>query len=191
MRKIIFAINMTLDGFFDHTAVIADDELHEKAAQLFRSADVVMFGRETYQLMAEYWPTAGSDPSLSPGVREFAEAINRIDKIVFSKTLQSAGWNTRIQRTLDPGEIKAMKGAPGRDILLGGGANLAQAFMNLDLIDEYRLIIHPILLGSGKRLFNNIATRKDLRLIGQDVRGSGAVELIYQPVSLAGKIKAD
>src|SRR5512136_1958405 len=101
MRRLIFAINMTLDGFFDHTAVIADDELHEKAAQLFRSAEVVMFGRETYQLMADYWPTAGSDISLSPGVREFAHAINRIDKIVFSKTLQSVGWNTRILRAVE------------------------------------------------------------------------------------------
>ncbi len=183
MRKLIFAINMTLDGCFDHTAFIPDDELHEKAAELFRSADVVMFGRETYQLMAAYWPTAASDPSLSSSERDFAEAINRIDKIVFSKTLQSAAWNTQIRCAVDPVEINAMKGAQGRDILLGGGAKLAQAFMKLDLIDEYRLIIHPVLLGNGKRLFNAIATRKDLRLVGQNVRGSGAVELIYQPVN--------
>ena len=183
MRKLIFAINMTLDGFFDHTAVIADDELHEKAAELFRSADVVMFGRETYQLMAEYWPSAVSDPALSPSERDFAEAINRIDKIVFSKTLTSVSWNTQIRCVVDPVEINSMKNLPGRDILLGGGAKLAQAFMKLDLIDEYRLIIHPIILGNGKRLFNDIATRKDMRLGGQNVRGSGAVELIYQPVN--------
>jgi dihydrofolate reductase len=181
MRKLIFAINMTLDGFFDHTAMIADDQLHEKAAELFRNADVVLFGRETYQLMADYWPTAVSDASLSPSEREFADAINQIDKIVFSKTLQSVNWKTRIKREMDPQEIRAMKRLPGRDILLGGGAKIAQAFMKYDLIDEYRLIIHPILLGNGKRLFTNIATRKDLQLIGQNVRVSGAVELIYQP----------
>ena len=159
----------------------------KKPPQLFRSADVMMFGRKTYQLMADYWPTAAADASLSPGEREFAEAINRIDKIVFSRTLQSAGWNTRILRELDPEQIKAMKRQPGRDILLGGGANLLQAFMKHDLIDEYRLIIQPILLGRGRRLFISIATRKDLRLIGQDVRGSGAVELIYQPVKIPVK----
>jgi dihydrofolate reductase len=182
MRKIIFAINMTLDGCFDHTAVIADDELHEKAAALFRSADVVLYGRVTYQLMADYWPAAAADASLSPGVREFTDAINGIPKIVFSKTLQDVSWDTTILRAVDAEEIRAMKSRPGKDILLGGGGKIAREFMNLGLIDEYRLIVQPIILGKGKRLFADLDARRDFQLIGQDVRRSGAVELIYKPV---------
>jgi len=135
MRKIIFAINMTLDGCFDHTAVIADDELHEKATELFQSVDLVMYGRATYQLMEASWPSAPADRSLSPSVREFADAINKIKKIVFSKTLTRVSWNTTIFRGVDPNEINAMKRLPGKDILLGGGARIARAFMNLELID--------------------------------------------------------
>jgi dihydrofolate reductase len=182
MRKLIFAINMTLDGCFDHMAVIADDELHEKAAGLFRGADVVLYGRVTYQLMAEYWPAAAADASLSPSVRAFADAINDIDKIVFSKTLPSASWRTKILRGVDPEEIRALKSRPGKDILLGGGGMIAREFMKLDLIDEYRLIVHPIILGKGKRLFEGIDPRRDLDLIGQNVRRSGAVELVYRPI---------
>ncbi len=180
MRKMIFAINMTLDGNFDHTAVIADDELHEKASELFKSVDVVLYGRVMYELM-EYWKSALSDNSLSPSVKEFAETINKIDKIVFTKTLQKVSWNTKIMREVDPEEIRAMKQLSGRDILLGGGSKLALSLMRYDLIDEYRLIIQPIILGKGKRLFEGIEKHTDLQLIGENVRKSGAMELIYRP----------
>ena len=182
MRKIIFGINLTLDGFFDHTAMIADEELHARAAELFRRADLVIFGRKMYQLMAEYWPTAAADGSLSPAEKEFADAINAAEKIVVSKTLDRAGWKTRILRSVDPAEISAMKAAPGRDILLGGGAELAQTFMELGLIDEYRFSIHPVLLGKGEKLFRVSDQRKVLQLVSRQELHSGVVELIYHPV---------
>jgi dihydrofolate reductase len=181
MRKLIYTINLTLDGFIDHTAVIADDELHEKAASLFSRVDIVLYGRIAYQLLAEYWPTAPSDKSLSKSVREFAESINKINKIVFSRTMKSASWNTRIFREVDPKEIIAMKQLPGKDILLGGGARIAQKFMELDLIDEYCLIMQPVLLGKGKPIINNLEKQKDLLLIGHNEYKSGVIELIYKP----------
>jgi dihydrofolate reductase len=181
MRKLIFAINVTLDGFIDHTAMIADDELHLKAASLFNRADLVLFGRVVYQLMADYWPTAPLDKSISKRMKEFAEAINKIDKIVYSKTLMNVTWKTKILREVDPKEIIDMKQLPGRDILLGGGAQLAQEFMELDLIDEYRFIIHPIILGKGKPLINNLEKQKDLLFIGCNKYKSGVIELIYKP----------
>jgi dihydrofolate reductase len=181
MRKLIFSINMTLDGYIDHTAVIADNELHERASELLRSADIVLYGRIAYELMAEYWPTAPSDPSITPSMREFANTINSAQKIVYSKTMKTASWNTKIVREVNPDEIRAMKLLPGKDILLGPGASIAQTFMNLGLIDEYRFVIQPIIIGKGKRLFTDNDKRKDLFLIGQNTYHSGVVELIYHP----------
>ncbi len=181
MRKLIFAINITLDGFIDHTAVIADDELHEKAASLLSSVDVVLFGRVAYRLMAEYWPTAPLDKSLSNGVKKFAEVINVMDKIVFSKTMINSSWNTKILREVKKEEIIEMKNLPGKDILLGGGAQLAQKFMELDLIDEYHFIKQPIILGKGKPLIINLEKQKDLLFIGCNEYKSGVIELIYKP----------
>jgi dihydrofolate reductase len=172
---------MTLDGYIDHTAVIADDELHERASELLLNADIVLYGRIAYQLMADYWPTAPSDPSLSPSVREFANTINRVQKIVYSKTMENVSWNTKIVREVDPDEIRAMKLLPGKDILLGPGASIAQTFMGLGLIDEYRFVMQPIIIGKGKRLFVDNDKRKDLLFIGQNTLHSGVVELIYQP----------
>jgi dihydrofolate reductase len=181
MRKLIFSINMTLDGFIDHTAVVADDELHDRASDLLRRVDLILYGRIAYQLMAEYWPTAPTDPSLSPSVMEFANTINPIRKIVYSKTMESVSWNTRIVRAVDPEEIRALKRLPGKDILLGPGAEIAQTFMDLELIDEYRFVMQPIILGMGKRLFTDRDKRKEFSLVGQTTYHSGVVELIYQP----------
>lgn len=187
MRKLVFSINITLDGYIDHTAVIADDELHERAAELLLGADVVLYGRVAYTLMAEAWPAAASDETLSPSVRTFADVINKIDKIVYSKTMATASWNTRIVREVNPTEIRAMKHSPGKNILLGPGAGIARVFMDLDLIDEYRFLIQPILLGKGLRLFADNEKRKDLRLIGQNTLRSGVKELVYAPIADSGK----
>ena len=181
MRKLIYATNVTLDGFIDHTAMIADDELHLKAARLFNRADLVLFGRVVYQLMADYWPTAPLDKSISKSLKEFAVAINKIDKIVYSKTLMNVTWKTKVLREVDPKEIIYMKHLTGRDILLGGGAQLAQEFIELDLIDEYRFIVHPIILGKGKPLINNLEKQKDLLFVGCNKYKSGVIELIYKP----------
>lgn len=181
MPKLVFSINLTLDGFIDHAAMIADGELHERAAGLVRGADVVLYGRVAYQLMAEYWPTAPQDASLPKVVRDFAETINRAEKIVFSRTLEEAGWNTTILRDVDPDRIRELKRRPGKYLLLGPGAEIARAFMRLDLIDEYRLWIHPVLLGRGIRLFPETDKRKELILAGRNPFRSGAIELVYRP----------
>lgn len=180
MRKLVFSINMTLDGYIDHTAGIADDELHERASELIKTADIILFGRITYQLMAEFWPTAPSDPSLSPSVKEFAKTINGIQKIVYSKTLENVSWNTKILREIDPVEIKEMKNSPGKSILLGPGPDVARTFMKFDLIDEYRFVMHPIILGKGMRLFAETDKRTDLLLVDQYTLQSGVVELVFQ-----------
>jgi dihydrofolate reductase len=182
MRKLVFSINITLDGFIDHTAMVADDELHEKATDLLRSADVVLYGRVAYQLMVDFWPTAPSDASLSKSVREFANTINEIEKIVYSKSLMMASWKTRIVNEVKPDEILALKNLPGKNILLGPGAKIAQTFIDFDLIDEYRFVIHPVLLGRGKRLFSERDKRRGLILIGQNTFKSGVEELIYRPM---------
>ncbi len=184
MRKLVFSTNITLDGFIDHTAGVADEELHEKSSELLRSGDLILFGRKAYQLMAEYWPSALADETITPSEREFANTINPMEKIVFSKTLQDVSWNTRILRGVDPSEIQALKRMPGNNLLLGPGAQIAQAFMELDLIDEYRLWIHPVILGKGIPLFRQQDQRKDLTLIGQNSFRSGVMELIYRPKRL-------
>jgi dihydrofolate reductase len=182
VRKLIFSTNITIDGFIDHTAVVADDELHERAAELIRNADLVLYGRIAYQLMADYWPIATQDPSLSKSVRVFAETINRAEKVVFSKTLTQAAWKTRILREVDPEQIREMKRQPGKDLLLGPGAKIAQAFMRLDLIDEYQFLIQPVILGRGIRLFPDAEKRVPLTLVRRHALRSGVMELTYRPV---------
>jgi dihydrofolate reductase len=183
MRKIVFSIGMTLDGFFDHTAMIADEALHEYATALLREADVLLFGRVMYQLLADYWPTAAQDPSLPAGVVEYANQLNPMPKIVYSKTLETVGWNTTLVRAIVPEEIEAMKRQPGRDIAVAGGANLMSTFMNLGLIDEFRLLVNPIVLGSGRPLFEKVSSRHDLKLVGTNTFTSGTVELHYSKTS--------
>jgi dihydrofolate reductase len=180
MRKLVYSVNMTLDGYIDHTAMIADDELHERASELIKTGDIMLFGRITYELMAEFWPTAPNDPSLSTSVKEFARTINGIQKIVYSKSLENVSWNTKILREIDPVEIKKMKNSQGKSILLGPGPNVARTFMKFDLIDEYRFVMHPIILGKGMRLFADNEIRKDMVLVDQFTLRSGVVELVYQ-----------
>lgn len=178
MRKLIFGINLTLDGYIDHTAGVVDDEMHERAATLLESADVILYGRVMYELMADYWPKAPEDKTLTPAIRRFADVINRMDKVVYSKSLEHVEWKTRIARGVDAAEIQKMKQQPGRNILLGGGAILAQAFMDLDLIDEYHFWIHPVLWGRGKRLIGQ--NRYVLKLVEYNRMGSGVMEMIYR-----------
>ena len=182
MRKLIFGFNITMDGFINHDAMIADDELHDVASELLRMGDIILFGRVAYNLLADFWPTAAGDTSLPASMREFAKVINPLPKIVFSRTMEKAGWNTTIEREFDPGRIQALKMQPGKNILLGGGASMARTFMKHGLIDEYRFLVHPIMLGQGKRLFDDGRARQDLKLTSTRVLGSGVVELVYRKV---------
>ena len=146
MRKLIAAINMTLDGFCDHTAGIPDEEIHQHYADLLRSAGIILYGRKTFQLM-EYWQTVVKNPTGNKAMDEFAAVMDQIPKLVFSHTLKSVEWASA---TLAKGgleeEVLALKRQPGRDILVGS-PGLIVSLTNLNLIDEYQLCIHPVIVG--------------------------------------------
>jgi dihydrofolate reductase len=182
MRKILAAINMTIDGFCDHTAGIADEELHQHYNELLNNADTLLYGRKTYQLMESFWPTLVKTPSGNQPIDDFAVLIDNIPKIVYSRTLTSVDWkNTVLKKEVDEKELIALKEAPGKDIL-AGSRSMIITLSNMQLIDEYQLCIHPFLLGSGLPLFNNLEKKSRLTLTGTKVFKSGVVALYYQPV---------
>lgn len=181
MRKIIAAINMTLDGFCDHTAGIADDELHQHYSELLSSADTIIYGRITYQLM-QYWQTVLKNPTGNKSLDEFAVTIDKISKIVFSHTLNSVGWESaRLARRGIKEEVLELRQQAGKDILVGS-PSLIVALTQLGLIDEYQLCVHPVILGSGLPLFKNINERIILKLLKTKSFGSGAIVLYYEPI---------
>ncbi len=184
MRKLIAAINMTLDGFCDHTAMIADEEIHQHYNELLSNADTLIYGRITYQLMESYWPTVVKNPTGKKPIDEFAVLIDNISKIVFSRTLQHVDWkNTKLKKEVireEVLELKQPRNGEGKNILVGSPGLIA-ALAQLNLIDEYQLCIHPIILGSGLPLFKNISDSIDLKLLKTKTFGCGAVTLYYDP----------
>jgi len=182
MRKLIAAINMTLDGFCDHTASTPDDELLQHYNDLLRSADTLMYGRITYQLMESYWPDIVKNPTGNQPTDEFAVLIDNIQKIVFSHTLNSVEWkNVTLAKESMKEEVLKLRQQPGGDIL-AGSPGLIVALTQLHLIDEYQLCVHPVIVGSGLPLFKNITDKIHLNLIKTKTFGSGAVILYYEPV---------
>ena len=182
MRKLIAAINMTLDGFCDHTAGIPDDEIHQHYADLLSNADTILYGRITYQLM-EYWRTLLEKPSNEKSMNDFAIAINKIPKIVFSHTLKNVEWKSAKLATRDiEEEVLELKQQSGKDILVGSRSLIIQ-LMKLNLIDEYQLCIHPVIAGTGLPLFENIKDRTVLKLIKTKTFSGGAVTLYYEPTN--------
>jgi len=184
MRKVIFSIPITLDGYIEGPNrelnwVIADDELHDFYTKLLKNADLILYGRVTYELMLNYWPTATSDSTIPGSMVRFANTLNPMSKVVFSRTLKNVGWNTKVVEALNPGEILKMKSEEGRDILLGGGASIAQVFMKYKLIDELQLVIQPVAIGRGKPLFNGMHDMFKLNLIWSQPFRSGAIALCY------------
>ena len=173
-------MNMTLDGFCDHTAMIADDEIHQHYSDLLRSADIVIYGRITYQLM-EYWKSVVENPTGNKSMDEFAVAIDNISKIVYSRTLESVDWkNTELKREIVKEGILELKQQAGKSILVGS-PSLIVALGQLDLIDEYQLSVHPTVVGSGLPLFKNVDERIDLKLLKTKTFGCGAVIHYYEP----------
>src|ERR1700730_13632388 len=147
MRNLIFAINLTLDGCCDHTKGIADEELLGHYTLLMRDADLLVFGRKTYQLMVPYWPDIAKSQSETTQENEFAQAFVSINKIVFSRSLDSAeDKNTRIVRTDLHDEILKLKQEQGKNILVGG-VSLPSQLIELVLVDEYRFVVGPIVAG--------------------------------------------
>jgi dihydrofolate reductase len=180
MRKIIAAINMTLDGSCDHTAGIADEEIHQHYTDLLSNADTILYGRITYQLM-EYWRTVLEDPSDEKSMNDFAVAIDKIPKIVFSRTLENVEWKSAklANRNIEE-EVAALKKQPGKDILVGSRSLIIQ-LMTLNLLDEFQLCIHPVIAGTVLPLFENIQERTVLKLIKTKTFSGGAVTLYYEP----------
>ncbi|MDX3853658.1 dihydrofolate reductase family protein [Streptomyces sp. AK02-01A] len=184
MRKIVLSLSVSLDGFIEGPQRqidwhLVDDELHSHFNEQLKPMGAFLSGRVTHELMAQFWPTADADPSHAGPVAEFAGIWRNMPKIVFSRTLERADWNTTIMRDVVVEEILALKARPGGDLALGG-ADLAAAFMRHDLIDEYRLYVNPILLGRGKRLFRDSDSTVGLRLAETRTFGNGVVLLRYQ-----------
>ena len=181
MRNVIFAINITLDGCCDHTKMIADEEVHEYFSDLLRDVDLLVFGRKTYQLMVPFWPDVAKNHSETKAMNRFADTFDSIDKLVFSRSLDSAeGRNTRMVRTGLRDEILKLKQEQGKNILIGGVA-LPSQLMELGLVDEYRFVVQPILAGPGRRLLegSSLAERFQLKLVDSKVFDSGCVALRY------------
>jgi dihydrofolate reductase len=184
MRKIIMMMSVSLDGFFEGPNReldwhMVDDELHNHFNEQLSSMGAFLDGRVTYELMAEFWPTADADPQAPAPVAEFARIWRDMPKIVYSRTLQRADWNATVVQDVVVEEVLELKAKPGGDLMLGG-ADLAATFMRHSLIDEYRIYVHPIVLGQGKSLFQPSETRIDLRLAETRTFGNGVVLLRYQ-----------
>ena len=181
MRKLVGAINMTLDGFCDHTFMNADDELHQHYTDLLREAGIILYGRITYQLM-EYWRTVVQDPTGNKSTDEFAQVIDKIPKLVFSRTLKHVEWETAsLARKEIQQEVQELKQQAGKDILVGS-RSLIISLLNLQLIDELQLCIHPVIAGKGLSLFENVKEKTVLELFNKKLFDSGSIVLYYKLV---------
>ncbi|HLP75161.1 MAG TPA: dihydrofolate reductase family protein [Bacteroidales bacterium] len=181
MRKVIAAINMTIDGFCDHTEGIADDELHQHYNELLREAGILLYGRITYQLMESYWPSVVKNPTGNKPVDEFALLIQNIPKIVFSRTLTNVEWeNAKLAKRSIEEEVIDLRQKAGKDIFVGSPSLIVE-LTKLNLIDEYQLCVHPVILGRGLPLFKNINNTSILKLLKTKTLGSGAIILYYKP----------
>jgi dihydrofolate reductase len=179
MKKVIFAINITIDGYCGHETGIVDDELHAYFTRLLQDTDVDVFGRNTYQLMYPYWQDVAVSQSETEVTNEFARIFDAMPKIVFSTTLKSVEWNnTTLRHSNLREEIMKLKRQPGKNILIGG-LNIASQVAEWDLIDEYHFVVHPIIAGAGPRLFESVKDRT-LSLVGQKTFRSGVVALHYK-----------
>jgi dihydrofolate reductase len=180
MRKLIAAMNMTLDGYCDHTVMSADEEIHQHYADLLRSAGAIIYGRVTFGLM-EYWKSVLENPTGDKAMDDFAHAIHDVKKVVYSRTLESVDWrNTELKREIVKEELLDLKEQPGKDIFVGSPSMIVQ-LGNLKLIDEYQLGVHPTVVGGGLQLFKNITDRIDLDLIKTKTFACGAIFVSYAP----------
>jgi dihydrofolate reductase len=180
MRRAVVTLNVSLDGFADHTvAVVADDELHDFAREMLERADTVALGRVTYELLAAYWPDARNDRRATPGMLRFADQINAARKVVFSKSLKNVYWpNSRLITDDAVSEVRRMRQEVGRDIAIGG-LKLTRALLQQGLIDEFCLMVQPVVMGRGRRLFEGDPNPKEFRLVETQQLRSGVVVLRY------------
>lgn len=182
MRKVILSMMVSLDGYIEAPGRdiywhVWDDEMNGFMGDFFNRVDTLLFGRNTYELMLSYWPTTTSeDPVIT-------ERMNNLPKIVFSRTLEKVEWNSRLMKDNALEEIIGLKQQPGRDMVIFGGANLASWFMRHQLIDEYQLIVNPVVLGWGTPLFLNIQEKFNLKLMSSQAFQCGNIVLHYEPAN--------
>jgi dihydrofolate reductase len=186
MRKVVLIAGVSLDGYIEGPNReidwhMVDEELHSYFNEQIAAMGAILSGRVTHELMASFWPTADQDPSSTAPMVEFARIWRDMPKIVFSRTLERADWNTTVMHDVVPEEIQALKAQAGGDMALSG-ADLAAAFLRHDLIDEFRIHVHPVLIGRGKPLFATLDARTDRRLRLVETRrfGNGVVLLRYE-----------
>ena len=190
MSKIIASINITLDGFCDHTAMIAVEEIHQHFTDMLNNSEAVLYGRVTYQLMESYWPAVVTNPTGTKTMDDFAVAIDNVQKIVFSRTLDQVSWkNTRIAKANLKEEVEMLRKKPGKDILVGS-PSLIVALTKLGLVDEFQLVVHPVILGHGLPLFKTISDRIVLQHVKTKNFASGAILQCYTPLHDKDKQKA-
>ncbi|MEP6562757.1 MAG: dihydrofolate reductase family protein [Nakamurella sp.] len=183
MRKIILMMSVSLDGYIagpngeiDWHRV--DEEVHAHMNEQLSPMGMFLDGRITYQLMADFWPTADQDPAASKAIADFARIWRDMPKIVYSRTLQQADWNTIVVHEVIADDVLRLKETPGGDLAVGG-ANLAATFLRLELIDEVRLYVNPIAIGGGIPLFP-VGEQIRLRLVDTRTFGNGVVLLRYE-----------
>jgi dihydrofolate reductase len=183
MRKIILMMSISLDGFIEGPNReidwhMVDEEVHDHFNAQLGAVGAFVNGRVTHELMASFWPTADADPASPRPVKEFARIWRDTPKIVFSRTLQHADWNTTIVPEFEVDEVVKLKAQPGGDLWLGG-ADLSATFFEHDLIDEFRIYIHPVTIGRGKPLFRPSDRMVKLRLVESRAFGNGVVLVRY------------
>ena len=187
MRKVVFLMHVSLDGYVagpngEMDWIVYNDAVERAAHALHASTDAAIYGRVTYQMMANYWPTVLDDPASTPGAIAHARWLEGATKIVFSRTLDDVSWaGTRLIKDHIPEEMARLKQQPGKDMWLLGSPSIAQLFMRHGLIDEYRLNINPVVLGSGKPLFARPADALNLCLLDATPLEGGVVTLRYAP----------
>jgi len=184
MRKVIYGMSVSLDGFIedrdgDLSWSFPDEELHKHFNEREATIDLHLYGRGLYENMAAYWPTADENPAAPQHEIEYARIWKSMPKVVFSRTLDQVGWNSRLVRGDVAEEVNKLKALPGKDMSVGG-AGLAATFMQLGLIDEYWLYINPVVLGGGKPMFPQLHDKVNLQLIETHRFGAGVVLLRYR-----------
>jgi dihydrofolate reductase len=187
MRKIILKMEVSLDGFASGPngeldwALVGNEESWKYVNDLLSTVDATLIGRVTYQGFGYYWPSVAANPSSTKNEIDFAHWIENIPKIVFSKTLSTVEWkNSRLVKENIAEEVAKMKQQPGKNLVMFGGIGIAQTFTQMGLIDEYRLNVNPVALGSGKPLFKDIKDTINLKLQGTKTFNTGVVGLHYE-----------
>ena len=183
-RKLIYSLQMSLDGYIEDSSgsigfTHPEPDPHAYINDLEAGIDTHIYGRRLYETMHGFWPTAGDDPDAPPEIVDYARIWNALDKLVFSRTLESVGARTRLAADDIPTELARLRAQPGKDISVGG-ANLAAQFIALDLVDEYWVIVYPVLLGGGKPMFSPFDGRLDLELFDSRIFPSGVSVLLYR-----------